>query len=1096
MLFSILAGALMVLLGPVPSASATPTLGALSGAGERPGATRLSFYAGDSVKAQVDVGSGNLLVTVRALALPDVHGQLQLGASYNSGVALADPSLPRLGVRGWSLDYTDDVRMVPETSTPSTSAVTYRGPGGIAGVFTPIAGSSNPIRYTSPAGFKSTLTYDTSGYKLVENDSQQTRLFNTGGLLTAVKDRNGNTTSTTPGGSTVTIRTAASTLESSTAVVSKPTSTKTVIKQGSATSLRTASFENTSATTTMFTDALGRGTLFTYYDSTSPSAGLLGRIDAPGNLTVSFSYDSQNRLYSVNYYDLTLQQNNTTRFQYTTVNNVPTTYVADPTTNQSQNPSAVPHTTYTLDSTQRVTKAVDPEGRERSTTYTGNFDVATSTGGTGSTSNLTTNTYGANSGQSLTKTTSGTGAAQSLSYATASGPAQYLPTGGTDDAGNASTFTYNGPGNQLTSTDASTAQAALTYNSDGTVATATAPGNGTNVTSYGYTNKQLTSITPVTGSSLGAKAFTYDTMGRVKTATNGRGITRTYTYNNLDRVTLVAFSDGTQVSYGYDNGGRLNSRTDANGTTTWTYDEQARLKSRVNTAGGGTLTYGYDKANKLISSTSPIGGTVTYGYDLSGLPTSITYPTPGGGTAVYTMAYDNQGRMTTAKLNATNGGANYSASATYGYSRSGKVSSVTANTGPTTANAVDLAYCYVASTTYASGCTASATNDRAKLQWRRDNTQFNTDTFTYDTQGRLKKQQGVYDGNIAGSTFQYGYDSRGNRTSATPTPNSDTGSQALTFNAANQITTTGYTYDGAGNLTNDPASGTTTIAYTAADQLKSFTNNGTTSTLKHAGTNNNELVEQNGIDGKYTYTYGRTNNYGLPAVEQETRVVTQNGVVNTYNTSFINNPLTGEPLIQRLSNGNQNMYVYNGGGAPIALLTSSGQVGMAERYDPYGVPIVTQGAGSTIDDQNPYTFGGAGVYVRQAGWVHYGARYYSTLTGTFTQQDTLDAPLNPSSANRYAFAGGDPINNLDPAGAFTLYSSDITVILAAASAGAAIAAILGVSFPVGVAIAGVVAALGTTAFVTYGCDLQIDVNSGFDIVKDGLIDTDVTGCSR
>jgi hypothetical protein len=47
-----------------------------------------------------------------------------------------------------------------------------------------------------------------------------------------------------------------------------------------------------------------------------------------------------------------------------------------------------------------------------------------------------------------------------------------------------------------------------------------------------------------------------------------------------------------------------------------------------------------------------------------------------------------------------------------------------------------------------------------------------------------------------------------------------------------------------------------------------------------------------------------------------------------------------------------------------------------------------------------------------------------------------------------------------------------------------------------VAIAGVVAALGTTAFVTYGCDLQIDVNSGFDIVKDGLIDTDVIGCSR
>jgi hypothetical protein len=152
MLFSLVAGALVALLGPAPSASATPTLGALSGAGQRPGATRLSFYAGDSVKAQVDVGSGNLLVTVRALALPDVHGQLQVGAYYNSAVGITDTTLPRLGGRGWGLDYTDDVRMVAETATPSTSAVTYRAPGGLVGVFTPIAGTSNPIRYTSPAG--------------------------------------------------------------------------------------------------------------------------------------------------------------------------------------------------------------------------------------------------------------------------------------------------------------------------------------------------------------------------------------------------------------------------------------------------------------------------------------------------------------------------------------------------------------------------------------------------------------------------------------------------------------------------------------------------------------------------------------------------------------------------------------------------------------------------------------------------------------------------------------------------------------------------------------------------------------------------------
>ncbi len=28
----------------------------------------------------------------------------------------------------------------------------------------------------------------------------------------------------------------------------------------------------------------------------------------------------------------------------------------------------------------------------------------------------------------------------------------------------------------------------------------------------------------------------------------------------------------------------------------------------------------------------------------------------------------------------------------------------------------------------------------------------------------------------------------------------------------------------------------------------------------------------------------------------------------------------------------------------------------------------------------------------------------------------MDAPLDPTNANRYAFAGGDPVNNIDPSG--------------------------------------------------------------------------------
>jgi len=48
--------------------------------------------------------------------------------------------------------------------------------------------------------------------------------------------------------------------------------------------------------------------------------------------------------------------------------------------------------------------------------------------------------------------------------------------------------------------------------------------------------------------------------------------------------------------------------------------------------------------------------------------------------------------------------------------------------------------------------------------------------------------------------------------------------------------------------------------------------------------------------------------------------------------------------------------------------------------------------------------------------VKFGFRWYMASTGTWTQRDTVDVPLDPRNANRYAFAGGDPIGSSDPTG--------------------------------------------------------------------------------
>lgn len=58
-------------------------------------------------------------------------------------------------------------------------------------------------------------------------------------------------------------------------------------------------------------------------------------------------------------------------------------------------------------------------------------------------------------------------------------------------------------------------------------------------------------------------------------------------------------------------------RTDANGTTTYGYDDLGRLVSRVNTAGGGTIAYGYDLASTLVSTTDS-RGTTGYAFDDAG----------------------------------------------------------------------------------------------------------------------------------------------------------------------------------------------------------------------------------------------------------------------------------------------------------------------------------------------------------------------------------------------------------------------------------------------------------------------------------------------
>jgi len=105
-------------------------------------------------------------------------------------------------------------------------------------------------------------------------------------------------------------------------------------------------------------------------------------------------------------------------------------------------------------------------------------------------------------------------------------------------------------------------------------------------------------------------------------------------YNNADQLV-----EENGVTYTYDLNGNLKTKTDAAGTTTYTWDYEDRL---VKVAGpGGTVTYEYDVDGNRVSSTTS-AGTTRYLVDTNrALPQVLVDYTPAGTlTASYVYADD------------------------------------------------------------------------------------------------------------------------------------------------------------------------------------------------------------------------------------------------------------------------------------------------------------------------------------------------------------------------------------------------------------------------------------------------------------------------
>ncbi len=204
---------------------------------------------------------------------------------------------------------------------------------------------------------------------------------------------------------------------------------------------------------------------------------------------------------------------------------------------------------------------------------------------------------------------------------------------------NATVFTYDASGNQLSVRDPNNVGADMVYDQLGRNTSRTDTQGDVTSTIYdraGNAIRQTYAKTKFT-------TIAFDTRGRRKSTT--------------DRISAV-------TSFTYRPGGQLLSLTDAeNQTTSYTYDARgAKLTEQYPDHTGGTspgnlgygiVTFVYDNAGRVLRKQDQQGDTVTFNYDLAGRMSSrdfrLRVNSPSGTIAdsdVFT--YDRAGRMLTA----------------------------------------------------------------------------------------------------------------------------------------------------------------------------------------------------------------------------------------------------------------------------------------------------------------------------------------------------------------------------------------------------------------------------------------------------------------
>ena len=540
-----------------------------------------------------------------------------------------------------------------------------------------------------------------------------------------------------------------------------------------------------------------------------------------------------------------------------------------------------------------------------------------------------------------------------------------------------------------------------------------------------FTYDSISRLLTATNPESGIITYSYDAVGNVlqKTspAANQTGTARTtlsFCYDELNRPTGKAYSaqscqngrlpaGAAIVSYNYDAGtnglGQLTSLSDQAGSASYVYDALGRVTTEQRTIGNisKSTSYDYNLDGSVSVIHYPSGAAVTYTPDAAGRTVSVTDPV--NGINYVTGASYNPDNSIGGFVNG-NSGTFAGITNAFNYNVRLQPVNISATT-PGQQKVFAIGYDF-----HLGNGTSGSDNGNV---WGITNFKDpdRSESFTYDALNRLTSAQTagtdcsavLVDGSTKNWGNNYSYDAWGNLLAKTPTKCGalnaswavNTKNQLLnSVDAASHPINT-YTFDAAGNLTND---GILSYNYDAENRLTGA--NGFTYTYDAGG---NRVKKSNGTTGTLYWN-------ALVGVIAETDLAGN----NPKEYIFFN----GARVARRDSNG-QVFYFFSDHLKTTAVITdSAGNIKSESDFDPWGSER------RVVDNfNNTYKFTGK-ERDGETGLDYFGARYYSSGMGRFMTPDwaakAVAVPYanygNPQSLNLYSYVQNNPTTFGDPDG--------------------------------------------------------------------------------